>query len=294
VSNVAPMSLVGTVSQLRGGGLDPHALVDACCDRAERLDPVLHALVPEPGRRRRLHADAGALLGAFPEPASRPPLFGALVGVKDVLRVGGLPTAGGSDLPPEELDGAESPAVAALRAAGALVMGKTVTAELAYAAPGPTRNPHDPARTPGGSSHGSAAGVAAGLFPLALGTQTIASIMRPAAYCGVAGYVPTFGRIPAGGLLVVSRTLDRVGLFAADVPSLSRPRPRWCAAGAWRAGRAVRRSGWRRGRSSTTPSRPRGSCSSARWRRWPPPATRCGACACSRTPRRSRRRCAAW
>jgi Asp-tRNA(Asn)/Glu-tRNA(Gln) amidotransferase A subunit family amidase len=221
VSNVAPMSLVGTVSQLRGGGLDLHALVDAGCDRAERLDPLLHALLPEPGRRQRLHAAAGALLRAYPEPASRPPLFGVLVGVKDVLRVEGLPTAGGSDLPPERLDGAESPAVAALRAAGALVMGKTVTAELAYAAPGPTRNPHDPARTPGGSSHGSAAGVAAGLFPLALGTQTIASVMRPAAYCGVAGYVPTFGRIPAGGLLAVSRTLDRVGLFAADVPSLT-------------------------------------------------------------------------
>ena len=236
MSNVAPMSLVGTVSRLHGGGLDLHALVDACCDRAERLDPVLHALVPEPGRRQRLHADAGALLRAFPEPG--PPLFGALVGVKDVLRVEGLPTGGGSDLPPRELDGAESAAVTALRAAGALVMGKTATAELAYAAPGPTRNPHDPARTPGGSSHGSAAGVAAGLFPLALGTQTIASVMRPAAYCGVAGYVPTFGRIPADGLLAVSRTLDRVGLFAADVPSLTLAAStlvrRWRAAGGQR------------------------------------------------------------
>ncbi len=219
VSHIAPMSLVDTVSELRGGRGDLHAGIDARCDRAEEIDPVVQALVPEAGRRERLHAEADALLASFPDPDGRPPLFGALVGVKDVLRVEGLPTAGGSDLPPEELDGAESAAVTALRAAGALVLGKTRTAEFAYAAPGPTRNPHDPARTPGGSSHGSAAGVAAGLFPLALGTQTIASVMRPAAYCGVVGYVPTYGRIAADGLLFVSRALDRVGLLAADVAS---------------------------------------------------------------------------
>jgi Asp-tRNA(Asn)/Glu-tRNA(Gln) amidotransferase A subunit family amidase len=110
--------------------------------------------------------------------------------------------------------------VRSLRAAGALVLGKTCTAEFAYAAPGPTRNPHDPDHTPGGSSHGSAAGVAAGFFPLALGTQTIGSIVRPAAFCGVAGYVPTYGRIPADGSLHVSRSLDRLGLLAADVEGL--------------------------------------------------------------------------
>ena len=217
MSHVSPISLVHAVSELRGGRVDPHVHVDASCDRVEQVDPVIHALVGEAGRRERLHADADGLLRAFPEPDARPPLFGALVGVKDVMRVDGLPTGGGSDLPAEELDGAESAVVAALRAAGALVLGKTRTAEFAYAAPGPTRNPHDLARTPGGSSHGSAAGVAAGLCPLALGTQTIASVMRPAAYCGVVGYVPTHGRIPADGLLFVSRTLDRVGLFAADV-----------------------------------------------------------------------------
>jgi Asp-tRNA(Asn)/Glu-tRNA(Gln) amidotransferase A subunit family amidase len=157
------------------------------------------------------------------------------------MRVGGLPTTGGSDLPPEELDGPESAVVAALRAAGALVLGKTRTAEFAYVAPGPTRNPRDPARTPGGSSHGSAAGVAAGLCPLALGTQTIASTMRPASYCGVVGYVPTHGRIPAGGLLFVSRALDRVGLFTADVASM-----------ALAASTLVR--GWRRLRASGRPA----------------------------------------
>jgi Asp-tRNA(Asn)/Glu-tRNA(Gln) amidotransferase A subunit family amidase len=218
---VAPRSLVGTVDDLRAGRMDLHAHVDACCDRVDRLDPVLRALVPEAGRRDRLHAAADALLGRHPDPERRPPLFGALVGVKDVLRVEGLPTGGGSELPQEELDGSESAVVTALRLAGALVLGKTRTAELAYAAPGPTRNPHDPSRTPGGSSHGSAAGVAAGFCPLALGTQTIASVMRPAAYCGVVGYVPTHGRIATRQLLFVSRSLDRVGLFAADVASMA-------------------------------------------------------------------------
>jgi Asp-tRNA(Asn)/Glu-tRNA(Gln) amidotransferase A subunit family amidase len=212
---VAPISLVDTVAALRAGRLDLHEHVDALLDRIEALDPALLALLPEPGRRARLHADAADLLLRHPTPGGRPPLFGALVGVKDVLRVDGLPTHGGSALPAERLAGPQSETVRSLRAAGALVLGKTRTAEFAYAAPGPTRNPHDPGHTPGGSSHGSAAGVAAGFFPLALGTQTIGSVIRPAAFCGVAGFVPTFGRIPAGGTLYVSRSLDRVGMFAS-------------------------------------------------------------------------------
>jgi len=214
---VAAVSLADTVTELCAGRLDLHAHVDARLDRIEAVDPALRALLPEPGRRARLHAAADALLAGHPEAAGRPPLFGALVGVKDVLHVDGLPTAGGSRVPAEELAGHESAAVRSLRAAGALVLGKTHTAEFAYAAPGPTRNPHDPARTPGGSSHGSAAGVAAGFFPLALGTQTIGSTIRPAAFCGVVGYVPTYGRIRTDGSLHVARSLDRIGLLASDV-----------------------------------------------------------------------------
>jgi Asp-tRNA(Asn)/Glu-tRNA(Gln) amidotransferase A subunit family amidase len=144
-----------------------------------------------------------------------------LVGVKDALRVDGMPTGGGSAVPAERLARSESAAVRSLRAAGALVLGKTHTAEFAYASPGPTRNPHDPDHTPGGSSHGSAAGVAAGFFPLALGTQTIGSIIRPAAFCGVAGFVPSYGRIRTDGTLHVSRSLDRIGLFAAGAEGIA-------------------------------------------------------------------------
>jgi Asp-tRNA(Asn)/Glu-tRNA(Gln) amidotransferase A subunit family amidase len=218
---VAPISLLDTVAALRAGRLDPHAHVDALLHRIDAVDPVLLALLPEPGRRERLHADVAELLARHPDPNDRPPLFGALVGVKDVLRVDGLPTSAGSTLPADDLAGPESAAVRSLRAAGALVLGKTCTAEFAYAAPGATRNPYDPDHTPGGSSHGSAAGVAAGFFPLALGTQTIGSIIRPAAFCGVAAYVPTYGRIRAEGSLHVSRSLDRVGLFASDARGLA-------------------------------------------------------------------------
>ena len=108
-----------------------------------------------------------------------------------------------------------------LKQNGALIAGKTVTTEFAYFQPGPTRNPRNPAHTPGGSSSGSAAGVAASFFPLALGTQTIGSIIRPAAFCGVIGYKPSFDRIPTAGLLYFSRSLDHVGLFSQDVAAMT-------------------------------------------------------------------------
>src|SRR5690606_8240027 len=108
-------------------------------------------------------------------------------------------------------------AVARLKQAGAVILGKTVTAELAYMAPGPTRNPHDPRRTPGGSSSGSAAAVAAGMVPLAVGTQTGGSTLRPAAFCGVVGFKPTFGAVPRTGVLETSPNLDTMGVFAPSV-----------------------------------------------------------------------------
>ncbi|MFD0348601.1 amidase family protein [Kitasatospora aburaviensis] len=115
------------------------------------------------------------------------------------------------------LAGPQAVVVDRLRAAGALVAGKTVTAEFAGSAPGPTRNPHHPGHTPGGSSSGSAAAVAAGLVPLAIGTQTIGSVVRPAAYCGVVGFRPTFGRIPVDGVVPNAPSYDTLGLFTADL-----------------------------------------------------------------------------
>jgi Asp-tRNA(Asn)/Glu-tRNA(Gln) amidotransferase A subunit family amidase len=128
-----------------------------------------------------------------------------------------MPTGGGSRLPAAALAGAQSAAVAALKRAGALILGKTVSTEFAYFAPGPTRNPRNPEHTPGGSSSGSAAAVAAGYCPLALGTQTIGSIVRPAAFCGVVGFKPSYERISRAGVIPLSPSLDHVGFLARDV-----------------------------------------------------------------------------
>ena len=123
------------------------------------------AFVPEVGRFQRLRREALVLLDRYPSKKSRPPLFGILVGVKDMIRVEGFPTGAGSQLPPEVLQGPEAECVTRLRQAGALILGRTQTSEFAYSAPTPTRNPHHPDHTPGGSSSGSAAAVAAGLCP---------------------------------------------------------------------------------------------------------------------------------
>ena len=190
----------------------------AVVDRIEHADEELHAFVPDAGRADRVLRAIRELAGRWPDPARRPPLYGVPLGVKDVFRVDGLPTRAGSALAAELFEGPEATAVTRLREAGAIVAGKTVTAEFAYFAPGPTRNPHHPDHTPGGSSSGSAAAVAAGLVPLALGTQTVGSIVRPAAYCGCVGFKPTYGRVPCDGVIANAPTFDTVGLFAADLP----------------------------------------------------------------------------
>lgn len=189
-------------------------------DLIEQLDPAVDAFVPEPGRRARLQREAGEVEARWPRGVGRPALFGVAVGVKDVVRVDGLPTRAGSAVPARVLDGAQAVVVDRLRAAGAVVAGKTVTAEFAVLAPGPTRNPYDPAHTPGGSSSGSAAAVAAGMVPLAIGTQTVGSMIRPAAYCGIVGFKPTYGRIPVAGVIANAPSLDTVGIFAREVAGL--------------------------------------------------------------------------
>jgi Asp-tRNA(Asn)/Glu-tRNA(Gln) amidotransferase A subunit family amidase len=144
------------------------------------------------------------------------PMSGTTLAIKDMFDTADYPTEYGSALFTGHQPRADAAVVARLRAAGAIPLGKTVTAELACAHPGPTTNPHDPSHTPGGSSMGSAAAVAAGMADVALGTQTAASITRPASYCGVYGFKPSFGTVSTAGLKLVSPSLDTVGWFARE------------------------------------------------------------------------------
>lgn len=177
----------------------------------EARDVVVRAFVLEPDRRSRVEAAVSA--------APIGPLHRVLVGVKDVIRVDGLDTRAGSALPPEALAGKQASIIDRVQAAGGVVAGKTVTAEFAISEPGPTRNPRHLDHTPGGSSSGSAAAVAAGMVPLALGTQTVGSVIRPAAFCGVVGFRPTWGVIPLNGVITNARSLDTVGFFTTDARS---------------------------------------------------------------------------
>ncbi len=214
-------TLVELADRLRSGRQSLEEYIGETCARIDRLEPRIRALLPEPGRRQRLLAAAKALRERFPEPDRRPPLFGILVGVKDIINVDGFATRAGSLLPPELLAGPEAGCVRRLHDAGALVLGKTVTTEFAYMDPGPTANPNDPSRTPGGSSSGSAASVAAGYAPLALGSQTVGSVIRPAAFCGVVGFKPSYGRVPTDGVLAFSHSVDCVGAFAQDASGVA-------------------------------------------------------------------------
>ncbi|MET9397377.1 amidase [Kitasatospora sp. NPDC002965] len=227
-SLVRPRSLTREAAALRAGVPTLAVHVDRLVARIEQVDPLIHAFVSEPGRPDRLHAEARALAARYPDRAAAPPLYGVAVGVKDIVHVDGLPTHAGSALPPGVLAGPQATVVDRLRAAGALVAGKTVTAEFAASAPGPTRNPHHPGHTPGGSSSGSAAAVAAGLVPLAIGTQTVGSVIRPAAYCGVVGFRPTYGRIPIDGVIPNAPSFDTLGLFTADLAGVALAAPLLC------------------------------------------------------------------
>lgn len=222
------MTLCALLDGLRSGKVDLLESIDQLEARFDTREADVRAFVPEGDRFARLRREAEQLQHAYPDPATRPPLFGLPVGVKDIFQVAGFTTRAGSRLPPELLQGAEAACVSHLRRDGALIVGKTVTTEFAYFAPGPTRNPRQLDHTPGGSSSGSAAAVAAGLCAVALGTQTIGSIIRPAAFCGVVGFKPTFGRVSAAGVIPLSPSLDHVGLFAGDVAGAAAVAARLC------------------------------------------------------------------
>jgi Asp-tRNA(Asn)/Glu-tRNA(Gln) amidotransferase A subunit family amidase len=202
---------------LRSGEVGLPGYLQDLESRFREREPEVQAFLPEPHRFERLQREAETLQERYPDPTGRPPLFGLPIGVKDIFRVDGFATQAGSRLPAACLAGEQARCVSRLLAQGGLILGKTVTTEFAYFAPGPTRNPHSPKHTPGGSSSGSAAAVAAGLVPLALGTQTIGSIIRPAGFCGVMGFKPSRERISRAGVIPLSDSLDHIGFFAADL-----------------------------------------------------------------------------
>jgi Asp-tRNA(Asn)/Glu-tRNA(Gln) amidotransferase A subunit family amidase len=213
------LSAADAALEIREGRLTSEELVQACLERIRALEPKVQAwtfLDEEHALAQARAADERKRSG---EPIG--PLHGVPVGVKDIFDTADMPTENGTVLHQGRTPRADAAAVRSLRAAGAVILGKTVTTECAYFSPGKTRNPHDPEHTPGGSSSGSAAAVAAGMVPLALGSQTAGSTIRPASFCGVYGFKPTHGLIPRSGVLQLSRTLDHVGLFARTIEDIA-------------------------------------------------------------------------
>jgi Asp-tRNA(Asn)/Glu-tRNA(Gln) amidotransferase A subunit family amidase len=204
---------------IRDGTIRSEELLEACLARIREVDPQTEAwgfLDPDYALAQARALDELRLSGR-----AIGPLHGIPVGIKDIFDTADMPTECGSVLYAGRTPSRDATAVSRLRAAGAVIMGKTVTTEFAYFSPGKTRNPHNPGHTPGGSSSGSAAAVAANMVPLALGSQTNGSTIRPAAYCGVIGFKPTHGLISRHGALALSRTLDHAGVFANSVEDIA-------------------------------------------------------------------------
>ena len=219
LTNLHWLSASEAARLIREGIISSEQLVRACLARVEETDARVQAwafLDPDHALAQARAADARRLEG---QPTG--PLHGVPVGVKDIIDTADMPTENGSVLHAGRTPSRDATVVALLRAAGAVIMGKTVTTEFATRTPGKTRNPHNPEHTPGGSSSGSAAAVAAWMVPLALGSQTTGSTIRPASFCGVYGFKPTHGLIPRHGMFMLSRTLDHVGLFARTVEDLA-------------------------------------------------------------------------
>ena len=219
LTNLHTVSAAEAARLIRDGVIGSAQLVEACLARVREVDADVQAwafLDPDHALAQARAADEFRLSG---QPIG--PLHGVPVGLKDIIDTGDMPTENGSVLHAGRTPSRDASVVAMLRAAGAVIMGKTVTTEFATRTPGKTRNPHNPAHTPGGSSSGSAAAVAAGMVPLALGSQTTGSTIRPASFCGVYGFKPTHGLIPRHGMFQLSRSLDHVGLFARTIEDVA-------------------------------------------------------------------------
>lgn len=213
--DLADLGATQLVQMIVGGEVSSLELVEACIARIDAKEEEIGAwahLDYDFARKQAEHADAYRASGA---PCG--PLHGIPIGIKDIFDTDDYPTENGTILDAGRKPDVDCTVVARLMASGAIIMGKTVTTELAVYSPGKTANPHDINRTPGGSSSGSAAAVACGMVPLAIGSQTNGSVIRPASFCGVVGFKPSHGLISRAGALTLSRDLDHVGVFARSL-----------------------------------------------------------------------------
>ena len=205
MTDTADLTATHALAAIQAGRLSAADYMEACLDRIAAREGTIRAFAwLDPAQARRAAVRPG-------------PLSGIPIAVKDVIDTGEMPSQYGSPIWAGHRPRADAACVAAARAAGAVVIGKTVTTEFATRHPGPTANPANPRHTPGGSSSGSAAGVGAGFFPIAFGTQTAGSIVRPAAYCGVVGFKPSYGTLHRAGMKVMSESLDTIGVMARSL-----------------------------------------------------------------------------
>jgi Asp-tRNA(Asn)/Glu-tRNA(Gln) amidotransferase A subunit family amidase len=199
--------------RIEAGELTPRAVVELCAEAIAASEPKIGAFAT-------LDLDAARHAADDPRLASMP-LRGLPVGMKDIYDTADLPTQYGSPIYAGYRPRADATAVVMVRRAGGLILGKTVTTQFAFMVPAATRNPHNPAHTPGGSSSGSAAAVASSMLPIAFGSQTAGSVIRPAAFCGIAGFKPSYRLIPTIGMKCVAWHLDTAGLFAAGIADVA-------------------------------------------------------------------------
>ena len=217
VNDILRLDAVEQRDRLATGALRAVELAEAYLEETARREPEVGAWAWLDGDYVMQQAKTLDDFRAKGRPTG--PLHGLPVGLKDIIDTAGVPTENGTVLDAGRKPQDDAYVVRRLKQAGAVIMGKTVTTELALRTPGKTRNPHNPAHTPGGSSAVSAAAVAAGMVPLALGTQPVGSMIRPASYCGVVGFTPSFGAIPRSGVLSQAPSLDTLGVFAGSVGS---------------------------------------------------------------------------
>src|SRR5215475_1568818 len=203
------LSALDLARRIEAGELTPAAVLDKCAEVIAAREDAIGAFIALDVEGAQRRAQDPAIAAG--------PLRGLPVGVKDILDTIDFPTGYGTTFHAGHRAASDAALVSMIRRAGGIIVGKTVTTELAHQRPGKTRNPHNPAHTPGGSSSGSAAAVAAGMVPVAVGSQTGGSVIRPAAYCGVVGFKPSYKLLPTVGMKCFSWHLDTAGLFAAGV-----------------------------------------------------------------------------